>query len=140
MLAPNVAVVGPAVLCASAGALLLPVHERAALACLWLSYFGVWTALAIKLVLHVDRIRPSRVIAGLLRGRFAEAGILLAALLAATGVSLMFATDPETFAAEASPYLVTAAAATLFGVLYFETVRTHLVSDLEAAWNDSSED
>lgn len=138
MLAPNRAVLLPsALLAAGSGAALAMTDARDAAATgLLLAWFGVLMGLGIKLVLHVDRVRPSQVIGTLLRGRTAETGIALALLLLAGGASVLGWGEPEALRGAPAAILMAAGAATLLAVLYFETVRTHLVSDLDGAWTD----
>jgi glycosyltransferase involved in cell wall biosynthesis len=131
MLAPNVTLVGPSLAAAAVGVALLPGRRDLGFAMLCFAYFGLLVALSVKLVLHVDRVRPSRTVAALLRGRFAECGLLAAAALAAGGIALLSSgLDPD----GAAFFLVAAAMATAFEVFLWETVRTHLVSDLDSAW------
>lgn len=135
MLAPNRAVLVPAALVAAGSTVFWTSHRAAAWTSLSLAYLATIVGLGIKAILHVDRVRPSRAIAALLRFRAAEAGILVAAALLAGGAAVLAGawTIPDSGAAGA--LLATCGGATLLGVLFFETVRTHLVSDLDAAWS-----
>ncbi len=133
MLAPNVTILSPSILVASAGAALLASRPYVAFACFWFAYVGLLVGGAIKLVLHVDGVRPSRVIAALERGRAAEIGLLLALALAIAGVATL-ARETAPAALVGGALLLSAGGVTAFGVLYWETVRTLLVSSLDSAW------
>ena len=137
MLAPNVTVLAPAAVLALAGGGIFRYHPVAALAAVWFAYTGLLVGVGIKLVLHVDRLRPSRLIETLLRSRVAEIGMVAAVASIAAGIALLASVEGTT-AVFAGALLLSAAGVTALGVFYWETVRTHLVSDLEAAWIDTS--
>jgi predicted membrane channel-forming protein YqfA (hemolysin III family) len=135
MLAPNRALLVPAALVALGSVALLGARPHAAWTGFVLAYLIGLMGFEIKLMLHVDRVRPSRMVELLLRFRSAEAGIFLGLALLGCGVAMLV--EPAASAADSDvlgALLVAAGGATLVGVLFFETVRTHLVSDLEAAW------
>jgi glycosyltransferase involved in cell wall biosynthesis len=134
MLAPNVTVLVPVLLVAALGVASLAWNPIVAYALLWFAYAGLLVGGAIKLVLHVDGVRRSRVIAGLLAARAAEMGIVLAVLLAVVGAWLL--AGATTVSAAAGGALVLAASgSTAFGVLHWETARTLLVAHLDSAWD-----
>jgi hypothetical protein len=132
MLAPNRAVLVPAALLAAACAATWSARPALAATGLALSYVTAIVGVLIKTILHVDGVRPSAVVAALLRGPAAETGFLLAALLLVAGVGLLLRGGPD--AAVGGALLAVGGGVTVLGVLFFETVRTHLVSDLDAAW------
>lgn len=134
MLAPNRAVLVPAALLAAASALLWTTRPAAAWTGLSLAYLAAIVGVGIKTILHVDRVRPSKAIGALLRLRAAETGIAVALALVASGAAILAGVWSPPGADVAGALLATAGGATLLGVLFFETVRTHLVSDLEGAW------
>jgi len=78
MLAPNITVLVPCASLAACAIMLAPIHINAALAAAWFAYAGLLVGIGIKLILHTDAVRPSRVIAALLRLRTAEVGLLVA--------------------------------------------------------------
>lgn len=133
MLAPNVTVLTPAVLVALAGLASLRWEPVAAYALLWFAYAGFLVGAGIKLVLHVDGVRPSRAIGAMLASRTAEAGMLLTIGLAVAGAALL-ATASSVHAAVGGAFVLAASGATALGVLYWETARTLLVSHLDDAW------
>jgi hypothetical protein len=135
MLAPNRAVALPAVLLAAASAAALPDRPVLAWTGFALAYLALVVALLIKTVLHVDRVRPSRVVGALLRGRAAEAGLLFGGALLAAGIALLVGPRADPLSDAGGALLAAAGAATGLGVLFFETVRTHVASDLDAAWD-----
>lgn len=137
MLAPNRALLLPAVLLTIGSATILGTRPHAAWTGFVLAYLVALMGLGIKLMLHVDRVRPSRMIEGLLRFRAAETGIVLALTLLGCGIALLVGPAAAADSDVLGALLATSGAATLVGVLFFETVRTHLVSDLEAAWPDA---
>lgn len=133
MLAPNVTVLLPVLLVAIAGAAMWTLHPLVSYSLLWTAYAGLLVGAGIKLVLHVDGVRPSRVIAAMLRSRTAELGMLLTLALVVTGAWSLLHADTVASAA-ASAFVLAAGGATALGVLYWETARTLLVSHLDAAW------
>jgi hypothetical protein len=139
MLAPNRVVLVPAALLAAAGAAAAQVRPHAAWAAICVAYLFALMGVAIKTILHVDEVRPSRLVAFLLRARTAEAGIASALCLTTGGAFLLGWTDDTADRATAGALLAAAGAATLLAVLLFETIRTHLVSDLDAAWSGTAE-
>jgi GT2 family glycosyltransferase len=134
MLAPNVTVLMPCVILSVCAAVLATIHTHAALAALWFAYAGLSLGVGIKLILHIDNIRSSRVISFLLRTRVAEIALLIAIAMIAAGIVLVGQSRTNHEKAIGGAFLLTAGGITVLGVFYWETVRTHLVSDLNAAW------
>jgi glycosyltransferase involved in cell wall biosynthesis len=138
MLAPNVTVLLPSALLVVAAAVLFRGRPEASFAAAWLAYAGLLVGTGVKLVLHVDGLRPSRAVAAMLRGRTAEIGVLLAAASVVAGVALFALRGDDRAASVGAALLLAAAGVTALGVLSWETVRTHLVSDLGRAWDEAA--
>lgn len=134
MLAPNVTVLGPAVLVLAGGVAAVEWNPVVAYTLLWLAYAGLLVGAGIKLVLHVDGVRASRAIGAMLRGRTAEAGIALTLGFVGAGAWLLSEAATVERAVGAA-YVLAAGGVTALGVLYWETAKTLLVSQLDAAWD-----
>lgn len=135
MLAPNVTILLPALLVALGGGAALAWEPAAGAALLFLAYAGLLVGAGIKLVLHVDGVRVSRVIAALLAARTAEIGMILTLALVAAGAWVLAAASTVEQAAAAA-FVLAAGGVTALGVLYWETAKTLLVSQLDAAWTE----
>lgn len=136
MLAPNVTVMLPAAIVAIAGLAPILWEPVAAYALLWFAYAGLLVGAGIKLVRHVDGVRPSRVIAAMLASRTAEVAMLRTIGLAVAGAALL-ATASSVPAAVGGPFVLAGSGATALGVLYWETARTLLVSHIDDGWGAS---
>lgn len=135
MLAPNITVFGPCACLIACALILAPIHINAALAATWFAYAGLLVWIGIKLILHVDAVRPSRLIATLLRLRTAEAGLLVAIVMFVLGIFLLGRSRLNPYAATVGQFLLSGSGITAFGVMFWETVRTHLISGLSGAWD-----
>ncbi|MGH2360109.1 MAG: glycosyltransferase family 2 protein [bacterium] len=135
MLAPNITVLAPCAGLAVCAIILAPFHINAALAAIWCAYAGLLVGIGIKLILHIDTVRPSRTIAALLRLRTAELGLLVALAMFVTGIYLLGRNRLTPEKAILGPFLLSGSGITTLGVMFWETVRTHLVSRLSGAWD-----
>ncbi|MCE9634840.1 MAG: glycosyltransferase family 2 protein [Planctomycetes bacterium] len=137
MLAPNRVLLLPAALLAAGS--VLAWHDRPGLAAtgVTFAYLIVLMGLGIKLLLHLDGVRPSKVVGAMVRLRMAETGVVVSLALLGASAALFAGFGSLAWGESAAALLAMAGGATLLEVLFLETVRTHLVSDLQAAWTDA---
>jgi hypothetical protein len=135
MLAPRTTLLLPAAAIAAFGAWHWGDRPDTAAACIAVAYLLVLMMLGLQMILHGDRVKPSRGAAVLYGTRASEIAFLWAGIVLAAGVWLLADPHPR-LPPSSGPLLLVLGTATVLGNTFWDTIATHLVADLDRAWTD----